>query len=165
MTTSQATQAFTARRYLTLAAVVLLSVALVLFTQEVKLWTGHKATAVTVTTLAGLGSLWLFALAGIVIGDLTKLARIPLVGQFPVLGWVSLVSLTCCLAWDGFVQAIHGVDFLSLTTPILVFAGISVADRLVDLTKTSWKVAITAVFVFVGIYVGGATIAQLGLSV
>ncbi|MDN5820278.1 MAG: hypothetical protein L0H39_02195, partial [Brachybacterium sp.] len=120
---------------------------------------------ITALTLGGLATLWLFSLLGLIIGDLMTLSRLPVVRDFPVLGWVSLVSLVGCLAWSGFVGAIGAVDFLSLTTPILAFAGISVADRLVDLSKTSWKVAITAIFVFIGTYVGSALLAQFGLSV
>jgi hypothetical protein len=38
-----------------------------------------------------------------------------------------------------------------------------VADSLMDLRKTSWRVAIVAVFVFIGTYLGSAIIAQIGL--
>ena len=156
---------FAPARYGTFMAVLLLSVALVLFTQQMKLWVNPASTPITALTLGGIATLWLFSLLGLVIGDLMTLSRLPVVRDFPVLGWVSLVSLAGCLAWDGFVDAIGAVDFLSLTTPILAFAGVSVADRLVDLSKTSWKVAITAVFVFIGTYVGSALLAQFGLSV
>lgn len=156
---------FGAKRYGMFMAVLLLSVALVLFTQQMKLWVDPAATPITALTLGGLATLWLFSLLGLVIGDLMTLSRLPVVRDFPVLGWVSLVSLAGCLARSGFVDAIGAVDFLSLTTPILAVAGISVADRLVDLSKTSWKVAITAIFVFVGTYVGSALLAQFGLSV
>jgi len=156
---------FAPRRYATFAAVLLLSVALVLFTQQMKLWVNPESTPLTALTLGGLATLWLFAMIGIVIGDLMTLSRVPVLRDFPVLGWVSLTSLAGCLAWGGFVDAIGAVDFLSLTTPILAFAGVSVADRLVDLSRTSWKVAITAVFVFIGTYVGSALLAQFGLSV
>lgn len=153
------------RRYLGLAAILLLSVTLVLFTQQVKLWFNPESTPIAAATIAGLGTLWLFSLLGLVIGDLMSLSPVAVLREFPVLGWVALVSLTGCLLWDGFVTAIGAVDFLSLTTPILAFAGVSVADRLVDLSKTSWKVAITAVFVFMGTYVGSALLAQFGLAV
>ncbi|WP_198025349.1 DUF3100 domain-containing protein [Brachybacterium phenoliresistens] len=156
---------FAARRYATFAAVLLLSVALVLFTQQMKLWVNPESTPLTALTIGGLATLWLFAMIGIVIGDLMTLSRVPVLRDFPVLGWVSLTSLAGCLAWGGFVDAIGAVDFLSLTTPILAFAGVSVADRMVDLSRTSWKVAITAVFVFIGTYVGSALLAQFGLSV
>lgn len=156
---------FAPRRYGVFMGVLLLSVTLVLFTQQMKLWVNPESTPITALTLGGLATLWLFSLLGLVIGDLMTLSRLPVVRDFPVLGWVSLVSLAGCLSWGGLVSAIGAVDFLSLTTPILAFAGVSVADRLVDLSKTSWKVAITAVFVFIGTYVGSALLAQFGLSV
>lgn len=158
-------QLFAPRRYLAFAAVLLLSVTLVLFTQQMKLWVSPDAAPISALTFGGLATLWLFSLAGIVVGDLMTLSRIPVLKDFPVLGWVSLVSLFSCLAWSGFVEAIGAVDFLSLTTPVLAFAGVSVADRLVDLSKTSWKVAITAIFVFIGTYTGSALLAQFGLFV
>ena len=163
--TASARTLFTPSRYGTFMAVLLMSVALVLFTQQMKLWVNPESTPITALTLGGIATLWLFSLLGLVIGDLMTLSRLPVVRDFPVLGWVSLVSLAGCLAWSGFVDAIGAVDFLSLTTPILAFAGVSVADRLVDLSKTSWKVAITAIFVFIGTYVGSALLAQFGLSV
>lgn len=83
--------------------------------------------------------------------------------EFPMLGWVAVTSLILCMCFDFFVEAIGYVDFLSITTPILTFAGISVVDRLVDLRKTSWKVGIVAVFVFTGTYVGSALLSELGL--
>lgn len=147
------------------AAVLLLSVAGIIFTQQLKTWFGARVTPITAMTFAGLASLWLFSMAGVAIGHAMKKFPIKAIAEFPVLGWVSLTSLVACLAVPGFVEAIAAVDFLSITTPVLAFAGISVADRLVDLSKTSWRVAITAVFVFVGTYVGSALLAQFGLSV
>lgn len=79
------------------------------------------------------------------------------------MGWVSIVSFLCCLASNFFVKAINGVDFLSITTPILAFAGVSVANSLKDLTKSSWKIGIVAIFVFIGTYLGSALISQIGL--
>ncbi|MFC0673254.1 DUF3100 domain-containing protein [Brachybacterium hainanense] len=156
---------FTARRYATFAAVLLLSVLLVLFTQAMKLQVNPESTPITALTIGGLGTLWLFSMIGIAIGDAMTLTRVPVLRDFPVLGWVSLTSLVGCLVSGAFVDAIGAVDFLSLTTPILAFAGVSVADRLVDLSKTSWKIAITAIFVFIGTYVGSALLAQFGLAV
>lgn len=147
------------------AAVLLLSVFLILFTQQLKTWFGAKVTPLTLMTLAGLASLWLFSMAGVAVGHAANRVKVAFIRDFPVLGWVSLVSLFSCLAFPGFVTAISAVDFLSITTPVLAFAGISVADRLADLSKTSWRVAITATFVFMGTYVGSALLAQFGLTV
>ncbi|MCT1902228.1 DUF751 domain-containing protein [Oceanobacillus sojae] len=153
----------TMRRYVRYALVLLLSVCLILFTQEIKLLKNPDSTPITSMTFVGLSILWLFSFIGVIIADLMKLVPIKVIRDFPILGWVSIASLTMCLVSDFFVEAIQAVDFLAITTPILTVAGISVANRLVDLRKTSWKVAIVAVFVFGGTYLCSALLAQLGL--
>lgn len=147
------------------AAVLLLSIFLIVFTQQLKTLFSARVTPLTMMTFAGLASLWLFSMAGVAVGHAANRVKVGFIRDFPVLGWVSLVSLMSCLAFPGFVTAIGAVDFLSITTPVLAFAGISVADRLADLSKASWRVAITATFVFIGTYVGSALLAQFGLTV
>ena len=150
-------------KYVKYGLVLLLSVGLILFTQEIKLLKNPESTPVTGMTILGLGVLWLFSMIGILISELMQRSSLKIVRDFPILGWVSITSLVMCLLSNTFVEAIQAVDFLSITTPILTFAGISVANRLVDLRKTSWKIAIVAVFVFMGTYLGSALIAELGL--
>ncbi|TDQ33441.1 hypothetical protein [Aureibacillus halotolerans] len=149
--------------YIKYALVLLLSISLILFTQQVKLWNDPASTPVSMMTILGLMTLWLFSMMGIFIAEAVKKTKVKVLHEFPILGWVALTSLVMCLIFDFFVQAISAVDFLSITTPILTFAGISVVDRMADLRKTSWKVAIVAVFVFTGTYVGSALLSQFGL--
>lgn len=151
------------RKYIKTGLILLLSIALILFTQQIKLWKNPESTPIEWQTFVGVLVLWAFAFLGILISDLTKKIPVGFIRNFPVLGWVSLVSLIFCLISNFFVQVIGAVDFLSITTPVLAFAGISVADHLVDLSKTSWRVAIVAVFVFIGIYLGCAVVSQIGL--
>lgn len=151
------------RKYIKYGLILLLSVGLILFTQEIKLLKNPSSTPVTAMTFVGLGILWLFSMIGIIVSDVMQKSSIKIIRDFPILGWVSITSLILCLISDFFVQAIQAVDFLSITTPILTFAGISVANRLVDLRNTSWKIAIVAIFVFTGTYAGSAILAQLGL--
>ncbi|MBO1308292.1 hypothetical protein JZO70_19100 [Enterococcus sp. 669A] len=149
--------------YIKISFVLLLSVSLILFTQAVKLVKNPDSTPINMQTIQGLVVLWVFSMIGVFVSAMVKKTGIKILADFPILGWVSLVSLFFCLMSDFFVQAIAGVDFLSITTPILAFAGLSVADSLMDLRKTSWKVAIVAIFVFIGTYLGSAIIAQIGL--
>lgn len=153
----------TAGKYLKYGLILFLSIALILFTQEIKLLKNPAGTPVTGMTYLGLLSLWLFSMIGIAISGLMQKTPVKIIRDFPILGWVAIVSLILCLIFDFFVDAIRAVDFLSITTPILTFAGISVANRLTDLRKISWKVAIVAIFVFTGTYLGSALIATLGL--
>ncbi|WP_053367676.1 hypothetical protein [Bacillus sp. FJAT-27245] len=152
-------------KYVKFGLILLLSIGLILFTQQIKLIKNPASTPISVMTLYGLIVLWLFSFIGILISDLMKKAPIKVVQDFPVLGWVAITSLVFCSISDWFIKAIGAVDFLSITTPILAFAGISVVDQLMDLRKTSWKVAIVAVFVFLGTYIGSALLAQFGLMV
>ncbi|MHA6258830.1 hypothetical protein ACXYMX_02835 [Sporosarcina sp. CAU 1771] len=155
--------AFTKNKYVKYGLILLLSIGLILFTQQIKLIKNPDSTPVTSMTYLGLAILWMFSMIGIAVSDLTKKIPLKVIRDFPVLGWVSITSLILCLMSDTFIAAIRAVDFLSITTPILTYAGISVADRLTDLRKTSWKIAIVAVFVFTGTFIGSAVISQLGL--
>ncbi|WP_059173517.1 hypothetical protein [Bacillus sp. FJAT-27445] len=152
-------------KYVKFGLILLLSIGLILFTQQIKLIKNPASTPISVLTIYGLIVLWMFSFIGILISDFAKKAPVGFIKDFPVLGWVAITSLVFCSVSDWFIKAIGAVDFLSITTPILTFAGISVVDQLVDLRKTSWKVAIVAVFVFTGTYIGSALLAQFGLIV
>lgn len=146
-----------------IAVVIFMSICFILFTQYIKLLKNPASTPITFETIQGLLVLWAFAMIGYLISKLFKKLKVKIIADFPILGWVSITSLIFCLISDYFVKVIGAVDFLSITTPILAFAGISVANSLKDLRKTSWKVAFVAIFVFIGTYLGSAIIAQIGL--
>lgn len=147
-------------------SILLLSLSLILFTQWIKvLKYGDKGPKITVYTFLGLLCLGSFAIIGIVIQRFMQKAPIKFIRDFPILGWVSITSLIFCMASNEVIKAINSVDFLSITTPILTYAGISVANKLETLRNLSWKVAITGVFVFIGTYLGSATLAQFGLFI
>ena len=146
------------------AVILLLSVSLVLFVQWVKLIRNPKSTPITADTFIGLGMLWLFSLLGIIISMLMKKVPWKIIQGFPILGWVSIVSLIFCLLSPYCVRVINAVDFLSLTTSVLAFAGISVTHRLKELTKISWKILIVAIFVFFGMYFMDTLISQIALN-
>ena len=152
-------------KYVHFGLVIVLTLVFILFTQQVKLWKNPDSTPIQALTFVGLGFLWLFSMLGILISDLTKKIKVQFIQDFPILGWVSIVSIVFCLMSNFIVEAILAVDFLSITTPVLAFAGISVANQLVDLTKTSWKILIVAIFVFSGAYLLTTIVAQFGLSI
>ncbi|MFL2136994.1 hypothetical protein ACEN33_11400 [Ruoffia sp. FAM 24228] len=152
-------------KYAHFGLVIVLSLVFILFTQQVKLWKNPDSTPIQALTFVSLGFLWLFSMLGILISDLTKKIKVQFIQDFPILGWVSIVSIVFCLMSNFIVEAILAVDFLSITTPVLAFAGISVANQLVDLTKTSWKILIVAIFVFSGAYLLTTIVAQFELSI
>ncbi|QIK69549.1 hypothetical protein G7062_04220 [Erysipelothrix sp. HDW6C] len=142
---------------------LLLGAFLILFTQGIKLIKNPESTPITLDTLWGVLVLVGFSFIGLIIAELMKKTGIKILADFPVLGWVSLTSLVFCLISPFFVTVIGAVNFLAITTPVLAFAGVSVANNLGDLTKNSWKFVIVGLFVFMGSYLGRVIIAQIGI--
>jgi len=88
--------------------------------------------------------------------------------KFPAFAWVTLLALIFSLpafpGSDVFMKLTNKVDFLSTTTPILAFAGISVGNKIDVLKKLSWKLVLIALLVFTSTFFGSALISQLILS-
>lgn len=62
------------------------------------------------------------------------------------------------------LNSVGNVDFMVTVTPLLAFAGISIGDKLPQLKKLSWKIAIIAIIVMCSTYFGSAFIAQMVLK-
>ena len=148
--------------------ILFLSISSILFGQFVKK-SFHPSPKLVLDkyTVYGLLALWFISMIGLLIAMLLK--KVPGLNKFPILGWVSIFSIIFCLPGMPFsalmIKSINSVDVLSITTPILTYAGISVVNRMSELKQTSWKIVIVAMFVFMGTYIGSATIAQIGLMV
>ncbi|MGO1470803.1 MAG: hypothetical protein ACTHW2_12335 [Tissierella sp.] len=88
--------------------------------------------------------------------------------QFPAFAWASLTALILSMPFmptsEVFLKFTDQVNFLGTTTPILAFAGISVGNKILQLKKLSWKVAIVAVFVFIGTFFGSAIVSHIVLK-
>lgn len=57
------------------------------------------------------------------------------------------------------------INFMSLTTPVLAYAGLSLAKDLGALKATGWKIVVVSIFVFIGTFIGSATIADFVLKI
>lgn len=144
--------------------ILLLSLSLILFTQWIKvLKYGDKGPKITIYTFFGLLLMGLFSILGIMVQKFMQKSSVKFIRDFPILGWVSIVSLIFCMMSTTVIKAVSAVDFLSITTPILTYAGISIANKLDVLRNLSWKIAITGIFVFIGTYLGSALLAEFGL--
>ena len=150
------------QEYIKIILTLIMSLSLILFTQWIKLLKNPKSMPITKETVFGLVILGIFSILGIFIHGIVQKQPIKIIKDFPILGWVSMVSLVACIIFPQVIEAVNSIDFLSITTPILTYAGISVADRLKDLRKVSWKIVIVGIFVFLGTYLGSAILAQIG---
>jgi hypothetical protein len=59
--------------------------------------------------------------------------------------------------------AMTKVSFMSLTTPILAYAGIAIGKDLGVFKKSGWRIVVLACAVFIGTFIGSAIIAELVL--
>ncbi|MBP9477386.1 MAG: hypothetical protein KBF12_02095 [Sebaldella sp.] len=156
------------KQYGRYGGILLLSILSILFGLTIKtIFHPNPKLVLDKYTVYGLVALWAISMVGLFIAMIFK--KIPVLNKFPILGWVSIFSIIFCLPGmpfsDLIIKSINSVDLLAITTPILTYAGISVVNRMSELKQTSWKIVIVAIFVFMGTYIGSATIAQIGLMI
>lgn len=88
---------------------------------------------------------------------------------FPAFAWATLIGLVLSMPFMPtaklFLEYTNKINFLSTTTPILAFAGISVGNKVEELKSMSWKIVLISVVVFMSTYFGSAIIAQIILKV
>ncbi|MDB6177124.1 hypothetical protein PAF17_06340 [Paracoccus sp. Z330] len=88
--------------------------------------------------------------------------------KLPSVAWISLVGIAMTLPWTPgsawVLDKVSHVNFLTLATPCLAYAGIAIARREIEIARSSgWKIFIVAVLVMSGTYVGSAFVADLFL--
>jgi hypothetical protein len=109
--------------------------------------------------LIGMVVIYAITMIGLV---LTKAAPFYL----PSVAWISLVGILLTLPWtpgsEWIVTQVKNVNFLSLATPALAYAGFAIARNEIETAKRSgWKLALVAAFVFIGTYLGSVLVAEV----
>ncbi|BAQ67783.1 hypothetical protein NHU_00614 [Rhodovulum sulfidophilum] len=145
-------------------------------TEEAKLGLGAHAAALavvcvialvgnTVATentvpqgLVGLIILWVICMIGMLLTNFVPF-------KLPSVAWISAVGILVTMPWTPgsawILDKVSHVNFLTLATPCLAYAGIAITKREIEIAKTSgWKIAVVAVLVMTGTYVGSAIVAQ-----
>jgi hypothetical protein len=85
--------------------------------------------------------------------------------KMPVVLWVSLIGMA--LAYPAFpgaatMAALTGkINFLALATPILAFAGLSVAKDIPMFRRLGWRIVVVSLLANTGTFLGATLIAQL----
>lgn len=86
--------------------------------------------------------------------------------KLPSVAWISLVGIVSTMPWTPgsawILDKVSHVNFLTLATPCLAYAGIAIARQEIEIArKSGWKLFIVAVLVMTGTYVGSAFVADL----
>jgi hypothetical protein len=110
------------------------------------------------------------ALPGMLILIALAIAGILLARVFPKIPAAAyIVTLGCIITYPrvpgaAFINAaIAKVNFMSLTTPILAYAGIAIGKDLGSFKKSGWRIVVLACIVFIGTFIGSAIIAEIVL--
>lgn len=89
--------------------------------------------------------------------------------NLPPIVYISLVAIILTTPWTPgsawVLSQVNNVNFLALCTPILAYAGISIGKELDEFAKMSWRIAIVAMLVLAGSFLGSAIIAQIMLKI
>lgn len=92
------------------------------------------------------------------------LPKVPL----PAFAWATLIALLLSMPYSPvshiFMSMTNKIDFLSTTTPLLAFAGLSVGNSIDKLKSLSWKIVIVSLVVFTSAFFGAAIVAQFILK-
>ncbi|WP_274571996.1 hypothetical protein V6667_09865 [Neisseria leonii] len=97
------------------------------------------------------------ALAGMVLAEVLPF-RLPSIAYITLIG--VLISLPQMPGSAEVVRLTGQISLLSITTPILAYAGVSIGRNLADFRRLGWRALLVAVLVFVGTYLGSAVVAE-----
>ena len=130
------------------------------------------AALTVVGNLVGLGTSPLKSIPGVLILVLFSMLGILLSkvipGKIPAVAYIVTIATIMTIPGVPFAEKVSeltaNVDFLSLCTPILAYAGIYTGKDLDQLKKTGPKIIALALFVMLGTYLGSAIIAQVILK-
>lgn len=104
----------------------------------------------------------------IVIGLVSLLLRRELPFQLPAFAWAIFIATLLALPFSPvqgiFLEYTDRINFLATATPILAYAGLSVALEADRLKKIGWQLVIVALITFFASYIGSAIIAEIVLS-
>ncbi|WP_129598010.1 DUF340 domain-containing protein [Anaerophilus nitritogenes] len=114
-----------------------------------------------IESIPGMIILVIICLAGVALSKI-----IPL--KIPSVAYIVLIGCMVTFPYFSFASTIstmvEKVNFLSLTTAILAYTGISIGKDLDAFAKSSWKIIFLSCFIFIGTYISSAIISQIILK-
>ena len=88
-------------------------------------------------------------------------------GILPAVVWVSLLAMALTypgMPFSAEIAALTGkINFLALATPLLAFAGLSIAKDVPVFRRLGWRIVIVSLMANAGTFIGATFIAQFFL--
>lgn len=112
--------------------------------------------------LPGIIVLMLIALVGLILSNVIPL-NIPSIAYIGVIGLIITIP-----GFPGSTHIVHWtekVDLMSLATPVVAYAGVSIGNSWVDFAKLGWKTIIVGMVVLISTYIGSAVVAEIVLRI
>jgi hypothetical protein len=112
--------------------------------------------------LPGILVLMLIALVGLILSNVIPF-NIPSIAYIGVIGLVITIP-----GFPGASYIVHWtekVDLMSLATPVVAYAGVSIGNSWVDFAKLGWKTIIVGMVVLISTYIGSAVVAEIVLRI
>ncbi|MBU0439351.1 hypothetical protein [Staphylococcus succinus] len=113
-------------------------------------------------SLPGVIILIIIAIIGLILHSI-----IPL--NVPSIAYIGIIALVLTIPGipgsNYIVEYTEKVNLLSLTTPVLAYAGISIGNSWLDFAKLGWKTIVVGIVVLIGTYLGSAVIAEIVLRI
>ncbi|MDA9555962.1 hypothetical protein N9R79_00470 [Vibrio sp.] len=86
--------------------------------------------------------------------------------KLPVVAWVSLISILITIPIFPYaalvLEYVGKINFISMVTPVLAYAAVSISRKEIDLFKRSgFKIMLVALLVFTGTFLGSVFVADL----
>jgi len=119
-------------------------------------WTGTGVTPFS--ALPGMAIIFAMVMAGLVLAKVMPF-------YLPSVAWLSLVSVLLTIPASPLAEPIlvyvKEINFLSLVTPVLAYAGLAISKQEVTTFKSAGgKIVLIATLVFTGTYIGSVLVAN-----
>ncbi|MBO1205330.1 hypothetical protein [Staphylococcus nepalensis] len=112
--------------------------------------------------LPGILALMGVALLGLVLRDIVPL-NIPSIAYIGIIGLI--ITIPGVPGSSHIVEWTEQVDLLSLATPVVAYAGVSIGNSWADFAKLGWKTIVIGIVILLSTYIGSALVAEIVLKI
>ena len=123
-------------------------------------WIGYNV--MPLEALPGILALMGVALLGLVLRDIVPL-NIPSIAYIGIIGLI--ITIPGVPGSSHIVEWTEQVDLLSLATPVVAYAGVSIGNSWADFAKLGWKTIVIGIVILLSTYIGSALVAEIILKI
>lgn len=123
-------------------------------------WIGYNV--MPLEALPGILALMGVALLGLVLRDIVPL-NIPSIAYIGIIGLI--ITIPGVPGSSHIVEWTEQVDLLSLATPVVAYAGVSIGNSWADFAKLGWKTIVIGIVILLSTYIGSELVAEIVLKI